>query len=49
MPFFPSSSLYSKDYPKNINYISVATFLVRSDFEKIAIPGQPPARGGDND
>ena len=49
MPFFPSASLYSKNYPKKINYMPVVTFLAHPDFEKIAIPGHPPAQGGDND
>jgi len=43
MPFFPNSSLYSKNYPRNINYIPVVVFFVCLDFEKIAILGQPPS------
>ena len=34
MPFFPNSSLYSKNYPRNINYIPVVIFFVCLDFGK---------------
>jgi len=41
MPFSPNSSLYSKNYPRNIRYMPVVIFFVGLDFEKIAILGQP--------
>jgi len=46
MPFFPNSSLYSKNYPRNINHIPVVIFSYASILEKIAILGQPPRSYG---
>jgi len=34
MPFFPNSSLYSKNYPRNINHMPVVIFFVCLDFGK---------------
>jgi hypothetical protein len=34
MPFSANSVLYSKNYPRNINYIPVVIFFVCLDFEK---------------
>ncbi|OPX41260.1 MAG: hypothetical protein B1H13_03055 [Desulfobacteraceae bacterium 4484_190.3] len=34
MPFSPNSALYSKNYPRNINYIPAVIFFVCLDFEK---------------
>jgi hypothetical protein len=39
MPFFPNSSLYSKNYPRNINYMPAVIFFVCLDFGKIGILG----------
>jgi hypothetical protein len=52
MPFSPNSSLYSKSYPRNINYMHpkgtyfvapAVFFSYASILEKIAILGQPPS------
>ena len=43
MSFPPNSSLCLKNYPRNINYMPAVIFFVCFDFEKIAIPGQPPS------
>jgi len=43
MPFFPNSSLYSKNYPRNINYMPPEIFSYASILKKIAILGQPPS------
>ena len=34
MPFFPNFSLYSKNYPRNINYRPAVIFFICLDFEK---------------
>jgi len=34
MPFFPTSSLYSKNYPRNIDHMPVVIFFVCLDFGK---------------
>jgi len=34
MPFFPNSALCSKNYPRNINYMSAVIFWASLDFEK---------------
>jgi len=34
MPFFPNSSLYSKNYPRNINHMPAVIFFVCLDFGK---------------
>ena len=41
MPFSPTSSLYPKNYHRNLNQMPAVSFSYASILEKNAIPGQP--------